>query len=222
MSRRRSSASASARSKQRAVRQAGQRVVVGLVVEALGVVLAGGDVDALGDVVVRAGRRRRGSASGAREPAEAAVGADVAAARPRARRTRAASSPRARRGRRRARSPRSTGLGRRAPVRSRSSSLPCSTRAVGARRAPSRTGASSNARRKRSSELAVAARPRSLARQEIRLATASAATKRPWMPAQRHASCVVVEDRVGRAARPSRRAGARRTPIASRYAHHSS
>ena len=35
-----------------AVGQAGQRVVVGLVVEALGVALARGDVDALGDVVV--------------------------------------------------------------------------------------------------------------------------------------------------------------------------
>ena len=63
----------------RAVGQAGQRVVVGLVVEPLGVALAGGDVDALGDVVVGLAVGAEDERVAPVDPADVAVGADVAA-----------------------------------------------------------------------------------------------------------------------------------------------
>ena len=63
---------------QRAVRQPGQRIVVRLVVEPLGVLLASGDVDALADVVVGVGGDVADQRVAPDEPAEAAVGADVA------------------------------------------------------------------------------------------------------------------------------------------------
>ena len=185
-----------ARSKQRAVGQAGQRVVVGLVVEALGVVLAGGDVDALGDVVVGLAVgvadqrvapdgssrccRRRGcsgcSASGRRTPAASSRvspsrsrgGDEVPEPRPSARRGRCARAARW---------------------------LACSSAPVGRderhrARARRRTRAGSAPRSSRS-----AARTRSFARQEIRLATRQRGDEqRRGSPAQRHGSWRVVED----------------------------
>ena len=84
------------------------------------------------------------------------------------------------------------------------------------------TGASSNARRKRSSECSVAARPRSLARQETRFATASAATNRPWIAGPAPRVVRVVEDGRRLCSAPITPCWSTTKPIASRYAHHSS
>ena len=84
------------------------------------------------------------------------------------------------------------------------------------------TGASSKARRKRVAAVRrVAARVLVLAPGDD-VGDASAATKAPWMPAQRH-GCVrrVVEDRPARSA-PIEPCWKTTKRIASRYAHHSS
>ena len=196
---------------QRAVRQVGQRVVVGLVVEPLGVALAGGDVDALGDVVVRAAVVVADQRVAPQDPADAAVGAHVAALGLRARRPAggqlAASVERSSAGTK-SQNHRPSGLSW--PVRSRSSRLPCRTRPRGETSAIA-TGASSNARRKRSSELAVLARLRSLARQETRLAIDEPDDEEAVDAGPAPRVVGVVEHGVARASRPSGRAGARRS-----------
>ena len=133
---------------------------------ALGVALARGDVDALGDVVVGlAGRvpdERVAPAGTSRSSRRRAR----SGAPPRARRAPAASSARsATRSCDRHEVPDSRPSGCTWPVRSRSSRLPCRTCPSGETSAIA-TGASSNARRKRSSDASLAARTRSLSRHD--------------------------------------------------------
>ena len=147
-----------------AVREPGQRIVVRLVIQALGVVLAGGDVDALGDVVVGLPGGVADQRVAPQEPADAAVGTHERRSTSGASGAGGQLCASAMRSCSGTKSQNSSPSGRAWPVRSRSSRLACSTLPRGETSAIA-TGASSNARRKRSSEASVAARPRSLARQ---------------------------------------------------------